>query len=634
MAAGDYTVNLTTIVDGNYTSSNYTSKITVKPANSTVKAEDVEVTYGDSIVVAITSENATKVSYRVIGDDGVVKEGIVNVGESITGLDLAAGEYTVNLTTIVNANYTSANYTSKITVKPANSSVSAEDVEVTYGEAIVIPVSVVNAVALYYDVVDKNNNIVVSDIIPPGSNITVSDLAAGSYNVTLITGVDLNHTSVRNASKIIVKRAGSSVSAEDVTVNYGEAISIPVSSANATEISYTITDANDNAVVNGTVKPGEAINVPDLDAGDYTVSLATVVDANHSSVSNSSQLHIRHVVTITIAPVTGHAGEVVNFTAHFQYENGSMVNEGTASLTIKYEEREVLSASMISVLSAEGSVPVSNGEATFNVKLGEPGKYPYVVSYSGGDADDAQAESTITILKADTNVSCSNISGKPADKKDVTVTVSDQDNNPVANGTVTLTLNGKTYNSTVENGKAVLSIELPNPGRYNATVTYNGNDYYNSSTSSIAVDVEKVNTDAPSAEDVSGNAGEKTDISVKFVDENGNPVKNGTATLTIDGKTYTAEVINGTATFKDVVIPENDTVADVYYQGNDYYNASSTTFSIKVKHNNTEPDTNNTDENKVLKHELSDVVDGNATGNPIAVMLLALFVMVITYRKK
>ena len=289
---------------------------------------------------------------------------------------------------------------------------------------------------------------------------------------------------------------------------------------------------------------------------------------------------------------------------------------------------------MYSVLSADESVPVSNGKATFTVKLGEPGRYPYVVSYSGSDVEDAQAESTITILKADTTVSGVDVSGKPADKKDVTVTVSNQDNNPVANGTVTLTLNGKTYNSTVENGKAVLSIELPNPGRYNATVTYNGNDYYNSSTSSIAVDVEKVNTDAPSAEDVSGNAGEKTDISVKFVDENGNPVKNGTATLTIDGKTYTAEVINGTATFKDVVLPENDTVADVYYQGNDYYNSSSTTFSIKVKHNNTEPDTNNTDENKVLKHELSDVVDGNATGNPIAVMLLALFVMVITYRKK
>ena len=284
---------------------------------------------------------------------------------------------------------------------------------------------------------------------------------------------------------------------------------------------------------------------------------------------------------------------------------------------------------MYSILSADESSPVSNGKATFTVKLGDPGRYPYVVSYSGSDVDDAQAESTLTILKADTTVSCSNVSGKPSDKKNVTVTVLDQDNNPVANGTVTLTLNGKTYNSTVENGTTVLSIELPNPGEYIATVAYDGNDYYNSSSSPISVDVEKVNTDAPSAEDVSGMAGEKTDISVNFVDEYGNPVKNGTATLTVDGKTYTAEVINGTATFKDVVLPNKDTVADVYYQGNDYYNASSATFSIKVKQVN-----NDTDENKTAKHVSSEVVEGNATGNPIAMMLLALCALVITYRKK
>ena len=70
-------------------------------------------------------------------------------------------------------------------------------------------------------------------------------------------------------------------------------------------------------------------------------------------------------------------------------------------------------------------------------------------------------------------------------------------------------------------------------------------------------------------------------------------------------------------------------------RGNGYYNASSTTFSIKVKqNNNTKPDNNNTDENKTTKHVSSKIVDGNATGNPIAMMLLALFVMVITYRKK
>ena len=454
-------------------------------------------------------------------------------------------------------------------------------------------------------------------------------MSAGRYNVTYITGVDLNHTSVRNASKITVSPAGSCVSASYVAVNFGEAISIAVSSVNATEISYSIIDSNKKSVVNGSVKPGEAISVSDMAAGDYTVSLNTVTDANHTAISNSSKLHIRHVVTITIAPVTGYAGEIISITAEFKYENGDPAGEGTAGLTIKYEDKEVLGASMNSLLSADESVPVSGGKATFNVKLTNPGIYPYVVAYSGEDVDPVQGESTITVLKVNTTVSCSDISGKPTDKKDVTVTVSDHNNKSVENGTVTLTLNGKTYNATVENGKAVLSIELPNPGEYNATVTYNGNGYYNSTTSSIGVNVEKMNTKAPLAGDITGKAGEKTDITVKFVDEKGNPVKNGTATLTIDGKTYTSDVINGSATFKDVVIPEKDTVADVYYQSNDYYNASSATFSVKVKH-----DSNNTDKNRTEKHVSSKAADGQQTGNPIAMMLLALMVMVITYRKK
>jgi hypothetical protein len=228
------------------------------------------------------------------------------------------------------------------------------------------------------------------------------------------------------------------------------------------------------------------------------------------------------------------------------------------------------------------SSQVSGGKATFNIKLGDPGTYPYTVTYSSDDTDTVEAESTVQISKLETTVSGENVYRKTGQmKKDITIDVLNQNDEPVANGTATLTLDGKTYNATVENGKAVFNVELPNPGTYNATIKYNGNDHYEPSESSINVDVEKVNTNAPSAEDISGKACEKTDITIEIVDENGNPVQNGTATLTIDGKTYTAEVKDGIATFKDVVLPEKDTVADVYYQGNEYYNSSSTTFSIK-----------------------------------------------------
>ena len=192
------------------------------------------------------------------------------------------------------------------------------------------------------------------------------------------------------------------------------------------------------------------------------------------------------------------------------------------------------------------------------------------------------------------------------------------------NITVYGVVNGNTLNTTKvtdAEGKIVLEDVY---GAYKITVLHDTDSYY---TKAEKIIVNTVDTKV-SAEDISGNAGEKTDITVEIVDENGNPVKDGTATLTVDGKIYTAEVVDGAATFKDIVLPEKDTVADVYYQGNDYYNSSSATFSIKISHDN-----NNTDGNKT-KHISSKGIDGNETGNPIVIMLLALFAMVITYRKK
>ena len=69
-------------------------------------------------------------------------------------------------------------------------------------------------------------------------------------------------------------------------------------------------------------------------------------------------------------------------------------------------------------------------------------------------------------------------------------------------------------------------------------------------------------------------------------------------------------------------MPDDDTVADVYYQGNEYYNSSSTTFNITIE---AEPDNNETNETTDTPAE---VVDTHATGNPIAVLLLVVIALV------
>ncbi|WP_407455054.1 Ig-like domain repeat protein [Methanobrevibacter sp.] len=650
--AGEYAISISNAEKGNYLGFDAEATFTVLKANSTIGAANKTFDYPEDVILVASGENCTGIneSTVVVRDlNGIVAATVKVDGFKMTIKGLGAGDYTVSYNNTVGHNWISTGNATGISILKANSSVSAPDVEVTYGNPIVINVDCENATEISYKIIDWEKVVVKEGTINIDENITGLDLAAGIYTINLTTIVNGNYTATSNTSKITVDPAESSVSAEDVNASYGEAISIAVTSVNATEVSYKIMDATGNVVANGTVEPNGTIRISDLTAGDYTVNLTTVTDENHTSASGSSRLHVKHVVTIVIAPISGYTGEVVNFTAQFKYENGDPVNRGTAGLAIKYDDRQVLGASMYSILGADDtySTGVSGGKSTFNVKLGSPGTYPYVVTYSGEDVDAVLAESTVTILKLNTTVSGDDVSGKPSDEKSITINVLDQNNNTVNNGTVTLTLNGNTYNTTVDNGKAVLNVELPNPGTYDATVKYNGNDYYGSSESSISVNVKKVNTNAPSAEDVSGKAGEKTDISIEITDENSNPVKNGTATLTIDGETYTAEVKKGVATFKDVELPEKDTVADVYYQGNDYYNSNSSTFSIKIKQdnndtepdNNTEPENNtesgnNTDENPTEKYVSSKAVDARATGNPIAILVLTLFTLVIIYRKK
>ncbi|AMD17473.1 hypothetical protein TL18_05235 [Methanobrevibacter sp. YE315] len=142
LAAGKYTVNWTSVVDGNHTLSTATSTITVNPAPSTVQAEDISVNVGDSIVVHVTSENATEITYEIIdGDGNVVDDGAIRPGEDIVPPSLPAGKYVVNLTALTDSNHTSSANTSTIEIadgKEQNATSQAEDSKPPVGSALTL----------------------------------------------------------------------------------------------------------------------------------------------------------------------------------------------------------------------------------------------------------------------------------------------------------------------------------------------------------------------------------------------------------------------------------------------------------------------------------------------------------------
>ena len=233
---------------------------------------------------------------------------------------------------------------------------------------------------------------------------------------------------------------------------------------------------------------------------------------------------------------------------------------------------------------------------------------------------------------------------------------------PLVSGTVNATIEGDNGYSDKKNGitfeAGVNSFDLSDlaPGKYTVKVLFGGDDNYGPAEGSNTFNVLPLNT-TTEAEDVSGDVGDKVDITADILDKNNDPVQNGTATLTVNGKDYTADVKDGKATFKGVELTEN-TTATIKYEGNDYYNPSETTIEITVNDESPdeepddepseelddepseepddEPDEEPTDGpvddavDDPVEEPASTVVKNVAAGNPIAMLLLVLMALVST----
>jgi len=236
----------------------------------------------------------------------------------------------------------------------------------------------------------------------------------------------------------------------------------------------------------------------------------------------------------------------VEFTVNDQ--KGNPVANGTLTVTVEGKEY---------------TVDVVDGKATFkDITLPDtPGNYSYHVSYSGeGNYNPSVGQLNLTVQKVDVFVTLPEVINYTGAVVDIVVDVIDEYGNPVNEGTVNLVIDFGTKLSNklmatalsntaeVSEGKAVFKdVKLENPGTYKYTVTYSRYNYnhheegindYLPSEADSKLNILPLNTTTTS-EDVSGTVGDKKDITTDIVDQNGDPVQNGTAVLKVNGKELT-----------------------------------------------------------------------------------------------
>ena len=253
-------------------------------------------------------------------------------------------------------------------------------------------------------------------------------------------------------------------------------------------------------------------------------------------------------------------------------------------LTVNVELSADISSTL--TLSIDGktySAKSQNGKANFIVPDLKAGSYEFTVSFSGDDKYNPISEkSTVDVLaksKENTTlyISCDDIVEGETLTVDVVLPAD-------ITSALSLTINGKTYSSSSTNGIATFTVSDLKSGSYEFTVSFGGDDKHNHASEKSNVKVSKAKENITLL------------ISCGDIDEGENAIVtvilpadiSSNLSLSIAGKTYSAESSNGVATFNIANLKSGSYDFTVGFSGDDKYNPASEKSEIpvnKVKQN-------------------------------------------------
>ncbi len=139
-----------------------------------------------------------------------------------------------------------------------------------------------------------------------------------------------------------------------------------------------------------------------------------------------------------------------------------------------------------------------NGAVFFEIPQVKAGKYALDMRFEGDNIyNPSNASATVNVMKEETGICLHSAIFYDSEAKQVKVTLWDSKSKPIAGRTVSITVNGRTYYArTDENGEAYIMVNLE-PGTYNATVGFEGDDTYLASNGTGTITVIPDASDEP-----------------------------------------------------------------------------------------------------------------------------------------
>ena len=565
LVAGDYTVTVKYVGDDKYVGVEVAENVNVAKAQPVLGVVIADVDYGNGFVIeaTLTGVNSAPLSGNVIvtvaGKEYTVK---VTDGKGIaTGDRLAAGTYAFAAAWAGDDNYNIVTENGDFKVNKVDSAIDVAVDSIEFGEDAVISVKLASD-ATGEVVITVNGEDYTAAIENGVVSVTVSGLKADDYTVEVKYAGDNNYNEATGSAEFSVLKitpdmdvfVNGTVFGGDLTVD----ISLPAGATGDVIITVKGEDyilANyTEAVVDGKVTK----TIAGLVAGDYTIAVKYAGDDNYNAVDVTKGVNVakaQPVLGVVIADVDYGNGFVIEATL-------TGVNSAPLSGNV-----------IVTVAGKEYTVKVTDGKGIATGDRLAAGTYAFAAAWAGDDNYNIVTENgDFKVNKVDSSVAVNVNNIKVGEELTITVNVPSD-----ATGDVTVSVDGKEYKVAIENGKAVKTISGLKADDYTVTVKYAGDNNYNEATADAEFSVSKISD-------------YNMDISVPEIKEGVNSTisvdlpkdATGTVTVEIDGKKYTANVIDGTANVIVSGLSAGDYNITTVYSGDAKYDSMTKKGNITV----------------------------------------------------
>ena len=560
LAAGTYDFTAKFAGSDNYNDVGDSGNFKVNKVDSAidVAVSDIKVGEDAVITVKLLSDATGSVTVNVNGKDYTepVVNGIANV--KVSGLK--ADTYDVAVKYSGDNNYNDAVATSSFTVSKVDSTMDVTVDDIVFGEDLTVE-AVLPADATGEVVITVDGTPYTATIDNGKATGTIKDLTAGDHTVVVKYAGDDKYSDVEVTEVVNVAKAQPVLGVVIADVDYGngfviEATLTGVNGAPLTgNVIVTVNGKEYTVVVND---DGKGIATGDkLAARTYGFAAVWAGNDNYNIVTENGDFKVNKVGSaIAVAVDSIDFGEDAVITV-------KLANDATGEVVITVNGEDYTAA-------------IENGVATVTVSDLKADDYTVAVKYAGDNnynGATGSAEFSVSKITSDMDVTVNNIvfgedlivdAVLPAD----------------ATGEVVITVNGKDYHVAIDNGEAVQVVKDLAAGDYTVAVKYAGDDKYAGVEFTDIVNVAK----ADAALNVIINNvdyGNVFTVNAVLTGVNNAPLT-GDVIVTVNGKDYTVNVVNGKGNVTGVKLAAGSYDFTAKFAGDNNYNAVSDSGNFKV----------------------------------------------------